>query len=105
MHKPLQGTDHLALASKHLILLKFLYFQVGVFVYDKNNDSLNSRDTAPAHVTPTLHHQEKRDALKEERVAADDARQTPVDLSDIVEKLNTAIKDCRVKNVVVDDDD
>ena len=105
MHMPVQYTDHLALASKHLILLKFLYFQVGVFVYDKNNDSLHSRDTAPAHVTPTLHHQEKRDALKEERVAADDARQTPVDLSDIVEKLNTAIKDCRVKNVVVDDDD
>ena len=77
-----------------------------MFVYDKNNDSLHSRDTAPAHVTPTLHHEEKRDALKEERVAADDARQTPVDLSDIVEKLNSAIKDCRVKNnLVVDDDD
>ena len=31
------------------------------------------------------------------------ARQTPVDLQDIVEKLNIAIKDCRIKNNLVMD--
>ena len=83
--------------------------QVGVYVYDKKNNPVEEREEAREE-------REKAGGVRAEqagypstqvaRLIQDRAEpgqereemRTPVDLQDIVEKLNSAIKDCRMKN-------
>ena len=84
--------------------------QVGVYIYDKktgvdaNQDDL--QDTVTDSKQPPVASGDRYPQSQVTRLIMDTGtsemvesdRRTPVDLQDIVEKLNNAIKDCRVKN-------
>ena len=79
-----------------------IFIQVGVYIYDKAGGELDEREREISRQSVMPGYPSSQVArMIEERAAPPQDREelrTPVDLQDIVEKLNTAIKDCRMKN-------
>ena len=78
--------------------------KIGVYIYDKKTHDIEDKEGAllptPRESQPLYPRGQVAKLIHdtaEPDTDRDDAR-TPVDLQDIVEKLNNAIKDCRMKN-------
>ena len=79
-----------------------ILIQVGVYIYDKAGAEPDEREREITRQSDQSGYPSSQVArMIQERAAPPQDREelrTPVDLQDIVEKLNTAIKDCRMKN-------
>ena len=74
---------------------------MGVYIYDKKVSGMSEKKSeALSEATAGYPSSQVARLIQERADKATDREEirTPVDLQDIVEKLNTAIKDCRMKN-------